>query len=217
MLLLASPPASAVCIKCWYKLTIHLVSSGFCAFGIWANVTQQHAGSRQILQFTRTKMILVKDFWSISALHTHNYIPFPLLFFSTKICRLPCWKTPKHLKLFKGLSTRLINITSVPEERNYFTNIFQFLNFFISSWSTERPHHPNNKFNQLRNVKGPILCLLFYQIQIKNFCNLASQPSMARQQERQESLKRKVFSSILVLRIKDYKDQNSYWDTFYYN
>lgn len=82
-------------------------------------------------------------------------------------------------------------------------NIFQFLNFFISSWSTECPHHPNNKFDQPRNVKGPILCLLFYQIQIKNFCNLASQPSMTRQQERQESLKWKVFNSTLVLCIKD--------------
>lgn len=214
MLLLASPPASAVCIKCWYKLTIHLVSSGFCAFGVWANVTQQHAGTRQILQFTRTKMILVKDFWaSLPSTPTTTSLSHCSFFLQ----RSAGWKTLTHLKLFKRLQTRLINIISVPEERNYFMNIFQFLNFFISSWSTERPHHPNNKFNQLRNVKGPILCLLFYQIQIKNFCNLASQPSMTRQQERQESLKRKVFSSILVLRIKDYKDQNSYWDTFYYN
>lgn len=89
--------------------------------------------------------------------------------------------SPPHLKLFKGLSTWLINAISVPEQRNYFMNIFQFLNFFISSWSTESPHHPNNKFDQFRDVKGPILCLLFYQIQIKNFHNLASQSSMTRQ------------------------------------
>ena len=40
---------------------------------------------------------------------------------------------------------------------------------------------------------------------------------MARQQERQEILKWKVFNSALVLHIKDYKDQNSYWTTFYLN
>lgn len=87
---------------------------------------------------------------------------------------------------------------SVPEKRNYFINIFQFLNVFISSWSTESPHHPNNKFDQLRNVKGPILCLLFYQIQVKNFCNLASQSSMSRQQERQKALKWKVNSALVL-------------------
>lgn len=104
---------------------------------------------------------------------------------------------------------------SVPEKRNYFMNIFQFPNVFISSRSAESPHHPNNKFDQLRNVKGPILCLLFYQIQVKNFCNLASQSSMTRQQERQKTLKWKVFNSALVLHIKDHKDQSSYWTTSY--
>lgn len=169
-------------------------------------------------KYSRTKKVPVKDFWSISPLHTHNYIPFPITLFFYKGLQVARLEYPSpHPKLCKGFSTWLINTISVPEQRNYFINIFQFLNFFISSWSTESPHHPNNKFDQLRNVKGPILCLLFYQIQIKNFCNLASQSSMTRQQERQEILKGKVFNSALVLHIKDYKDQNSYWTTFYLN
>lgn len=130
--------------------------------------------------------------------------PFPCHFFfrqDLQIALLP------HVKLFKRLSTWLINTISVPEQRNYFMNIFQFFNFFISSWSTESPHHPNNKFNQLGNIQGPILCLLFYQIQIKNFCNLASQSCMTRQQKRQKILKGKVFNSTLVLCIKDYEHQ----------
>lgn len=96
---------------------------------------------------------------------------------STNIHRLPWWKHPPHhisLKLFKGHLVWLISTISVPEERNYFMYIFQFLNFFISSWSTESPHHSNNKFYQLSNVQSPIFGLLFYQIQIKNFHNLVS-------------------------------------------
>lgn len=174
----------------------------------------------QILQFTRTKLVFVKDLWSISPLHTHNYIPITP--FSYRDLQVPLLDQPSlppaPIKLLKALSMWLINTISVPEQRNYFINIFQFLNFFISSWSTESPHHPNNKFDQLSNIKGPIFCLLFYQIQIKNFCNLASQSSMTRQQERQEILKWKVFNSVLVLHTKDYcKDQNSYWTTFYLN
>lgn len=119
--------------------------------------------------------------------------PFPYYSFLSRSVSCPLTS-----KIIEGTLNMTNKYISVPEKRNYFIYIFQFLNVFISSWRTKSPHHPNNKFDQLRNVKGPILCLLFYQIQVKNFCNLVSQSSMTRQQEWEKTLKWKVNSALVL-------------------
>ena len=82
----------------------------------------------------------------------------------------------------------VIHAIPVPEKGHYLLNVLQSLHLLIAHRCTQRPHHANNEFCQLRNVQGPILCLLLYQIQIQDFRYLVSQSSVTRQQERQEGL-----------------------------
>ena len=82
----------------------------------------------------------------------------------------------------------VIHTIPIPEEGHYFLNVLQSLHLLIAHRCTQRPHHANNEFCQLRNVQGPILCLLLYQIQIQDFRYLVPQSSVTRQQERQEGL-----------------------------
>lgn len=63
---------------------------------------------------------------------------------------------------------------AIPEEGNYFMDVFQLLDFLIPCWGTENPHHSNDEFSQFRDVKGTVLSLLLYQLQIKCFSNLIS-------------------------------------------